>query len=212
MGNVAFQLHTDDIGITQTIALTAFDYTSRTAYSLGSEKREYNLKHNRGTHVGNEDVTCAHGDTGSSMCIVVHGKQAFGIAVLEQLIERGEDVVAICCAPTKEGKPKDPLVQFAKDKGLPPVYQPASWKTAEALEFMKSFEADVCMMAYVLLFVPEAVLNAPRFGTFQYHPLLLPQSLHDHICQILMFIHLGCCCHYPFFNLVVLPGPIRHSR
>ena len=39
---------------------------------------------------------------------------------------------------------------------------------------MKSFEADVCMMAYVLLFVPEAVINAPRLGSFQYHPSLLP--------------------------------------
>ena len=39
---------------------------------------------------------------------------------------------------------------------------------------MKSFEADVCMMAYVLLFVPEAVVNAPRLGSFQYHPSLLP--------------------------------------
>jgi methionyl-tRNA formyltransferase len=39
---------------------------------------------------------------------------------------------------------------------------------------MKSFNADVCMMAYVLLFVPQPVLDAPRLGTFQYHPSLLP--------------------------------------
>jgi methionyl-tRNA formyltransferase len=39
---------------------------------------------------------------------------------------------------------------------------------------MKSFDADVCMMAYVLLFVPQPVLDTPRFGTFQYHPSLLP--------------------------------------
>ena len=40
------------------------------------------------------------------MRIVVHGQQAFGKAVLERLLERGEDVVAVCCAPTKEGKPE----------------------------------------------------------------------------------------------------------
>lgn len=107
------------------------------------------------------------------MRIVVHGQQAFGKAVLEKLLERGEDVVAVCSAPTKEGRPEDPLVAFAKEKGLP-VHQPASWKTPEALELMKSFDADVCMMAYVLLFVPEAVRDAPRFGTFQYHPSLCP--------------------------------------
>lgn len=108
------------------------------------------------------------------MRIVVHGQQAFGKAVLERLLERGEDVVAVCCAPTKEGKPEDPLAELAREKGLP-LHQPASWKTPEALELMKSFDADVCLMAYVLLFVPEAVRDAPRYGTFQYHPSLLPE-------------------------------------
>lgn len=107
------------------------------------------------------------------MRIVVHGQQAFGKAVLERLLERGEDVVAVCCAPTKEGKPEDPLAELARETGLP-LHQPASWKTPEAVELMKSFDADVCMMAYVLLFVPQEVRDAPRFGTFQYHPSLCP--------------------------------------
>jgi methionyl-tRNA formyltransferase len=107
------------------------------------------------------------------MRIVVHGQQAFGKAVLERLLERGEDVVAVCCAPTKEGKPEDALAAYARERGLP-VHQPASWKTPEALELMKSFKADVCMMAYVLLFVPKEVRDAPTHGTFQYHPSLCP--------------------------------------
>jgi methionyl-tRNA formyltransferase len=107
------------------------------------------------------------------MRIVVHGQQAFGKAVLERLLERGEDVVAVCCAPTAEGKPDDPLAALAREKGLP-LHQPASWKTPEALGLMRSFDADICMMAYVLLFVPAAVRDAPRLGTFQYHPSLLP--------------------------------------
>ena len=107
------------------------------------------------------------------MRIVVHGQQAFGKAVLERLLERDEDVVAVCCAPTKEGRPEDPLALFARENGLP-VHQPVSWKTDEAVELMKSFDADVCLMAYVLLFVPKAVRDAPRFGTFQFHPSLCP--------------------------------------
>lgn len=107
------------------------------------------------------------------MRIVVHGQQAFGRAVLERLLERNENIVAVCTAPDKEGRPFDPLKELALEKGLP-VHQPASWKTPEALELMNSFEADVCIMAYVLLFVPEAVVNAPRLGSFQYHPSLLP--------------------------------------
>jgi formate--tetrahydrofolate ligase len=107
------------------------------------------------------------------MRIVVHGQDAFGKAVLEKLFARGENVIAVCCAPNKEGKPEDPLALLAKEKGIP-LHQPKSWKTPEALELMKSFNADVCMMAYVLLFVPQPVLDAPKHGTFQYHPSMLP--------------------------------------
>ena len=107
------------------------------------------------------------------MRIVVHGQKAFGKALLERLIERGENIVAVCSAPTTPGEPEDPLVLLAQDKKLP-LYQPKSWKTKESLELMQSFDADLCMMAYVLLFVPQAVLNTPNIGTFQYHPSLLP--------------------------------------
>jgi methionyl-tRNA formyltransferase len=107
------------------------------------------------------------------MRIVVHGQDAFGKAVLEKLLARGEDIVAVCCAPDKAGKPEDPLKAFAREKGLA-VHQPKSWKTPEALDLMKSFNADVCIMAYVLLFIPQPVLDAPKYGTFQYHPSLLP--------------------------------------
>ena len=58
------------------------------------------------------------------MRIVVHGQQAFGRAVLERLLERGENVVAVCTAPDKEGRPADPLKELALEKGLP-VHQPA---------------------------------------------------------------------------------------
>lgn len=107
------------------------------------------------------------------MRILVHGQQAFGKTVLERLLERGDNVVGVFTAPDKEGRPVDPLKELALEHNLP-VHQPASWKNAEALDLVKSFDADVCMMAYVLLFVPEAVLNAPRLGSFQYHPSLLP--------------------------------------
>ena len=50
------------------------------------------------------------------MRIVLHGQQAFGQAVLEKLLERGEDIVAVCCAPTKEGRPEDVLATYAREK------------------------------------------------------------------------------------------------
>lgn len=107
------------------------------------------------------------------MRIVVHGQQAFGKAVLEKLLARGDNVVAVFCAPEKEGRPRDPLAELAEEKGLP-LQQPKSWKTQEAYDLMAGFEPDICMMAYVTLFVPQDVLDAPTHGTFQYHPSLLP--------------------------------------
>ena len=107
------------------------------------------------------------------MRIVVHGQQAFGKAVLERLLERREKVVAVFCAPDRAGRPTDPLKEVALGRGLP-VHQPTSWKTDDALELMRSFAPDLCVMAYVTLLVPQPVLDAPKLGTFQYHPSLLP--------------------------------------
>jgi methionyl-tRNA formyltransferase len=108
------------------------------------------------------------------MRIVVHGQQAFGKAVLERLLERNEDVVGVFCAPDRENRPTDPLKELALERGLP-VHQPRSWKTDEALELMRSFDPDLCVMAYVTLLVPQQVLDAPKLGTIQYHPSLLPR-------------------------------------
>ena len=108
------------------------------------------------------------------MRIVVNGQQAFGKAVLDALIERGEEVVAVYCAPDREGRPLDPLKQAAVAAGLP-VHQPASFKDPAVLPGFQALGAELCVMAYVVLMVPESVLNAPTHGTIQYHPSLLPR-------------------------------------
>lgn len=108
------------------------------------------------------------------MRIIVHGQQAFGQKVLEALLERGEDVVAVYTAPDKEGRPTDPLKQAAEEKGLP-VHQPSSYRKQEVWDTFAALKPDLCVMAYVTLFVPEEVLNIPTKGTIQYHPSLLPR-------------------------------------
>jgi len=108
------------------------------------------------------------------MRLIVHGQQAYGQSVLEAILEKGVDeVVAVYCAPDKEGRPLDPIKEFALEHGLP-VHQPASYKNPEVWEQMGSHGADLCVMAYVLLFVPEEALNVTRYGSIQYHPSLLP--------------------------------------
>ena len=108
------------------------------------------------------------------MRLIVHGQQAYGKSVLESILDKGVDeVVAVYCAPDKEGRPLDPIKEFAQEKGLP-IYQPESYKNPAVWEQMASHEADLCVMAYVLLFVPEEALNVPKYGSIQYHPSLLP--------------------------------------
>ena len=107
------------------------------------------------------------------MKLIVHGQQAFGKSVLEALLERGDEVLGVYCEPDREGRPADPIKTFAEEKGVP-VFQPASYRKAETHEQMASLGADLCVMAYVTLFVPEEALNIPTHGSIQYHPSLLP--------------------------------------
>ena len=107
------------------------------------------------------------------MRIIVNGQQAFGRSVLEALLERGEEVVGVYTAPDREGRPPDPLKACAVERGIP-VFQPKSFRRPEVWEEMRGLAPDLGVMAYVTLFVPEEALNAPKLGTIQYHPSLLP--------------------------------------
>jgi methionyl-tRNA formyltransferase len=108
------------------------------------------------------------------MRIVVHGQQAFGKAVLEALLKRGENVVAVYAAPEKAGQKADPLKEAALAAKLP-VHQPASYRKPEVWAEFKALKPDLQVMAFVTLFVPEDFLNIPTKGSIQYHPSLLPK-------------------------------------
>jgi methionyl-tRNA formyltransferase len=108
------------------------------------------------------------------MRIVVNGQQAFGAAVLEALLERGEDVVAVYCAPDEPGGRPDPLAEAAHEAGIL-LRQPESFETKEAAAELAALRPALMVMAFVTLFVPEAVLNVPTRGSIQYHPSLLPR-------------------------------------
>ena len=107
------------------------------------------------------------------MRIILMGQQAFGKATLEAYLDRGEDVVAVYCAPDKEGKPVDPVKEFALEKDLP-VYQPDNFKDQAVLDEMRALKADVCVMSFVIIFVPEEARDIPTHGSICFHPSLLP--------------------------------------
>src|SRR5215471_2888791 len=109
------------------------------------------------------------------MRIVFHAQQAFGKSVLEALLKRGENVVAVYVAPEKPGQKADPLKEAALAAKLP-VLQPASYKKPEVWEEFRALKPDLQVMAFVTLFVPEDFLNIPTHGSIQYHPSLLPKG------------------------------------
>jgi len=107
------------------------------------------------------------------MRIVVNGQQAFGKAVLDALVARSEDVVAVYCAPDARPDRPDPLKAAAGERGLP-VFQPKSFRDPAVHEEFAALKPDLCVMAYVTKIVPSSFLDLPVLGTIQYHPSLLP--------------------------------------
>ena len=108
------------------------------------------------------------------MRIIVNGQQAFGKSCLEAMLKRGDVVVAVYCAPDKEGKPVDPIKECALEKGLK-LIQPPNYTDAEVLDEMRALNANLMVMAFMIIFVPEEARDIPTNGSICFHPSLLPK-------------------------------------
>ena len=107
------------------------------------------------------------------MRLIVMGQQAFGKSALETILGAGKDeVVAVYCAPDK-GERRDPIKEFALENGLT-VMQPDNFEDKAVLDEMRTFGADLCVMAYVIIFVPAEARDIPTHGSICFHPSLLP--------------------------------------
>jgi methionyl-tRNA formyltransferase len=120
---------------------------------------------------------CARVDSGQiqggDMRIVIVGQQAFGKAVLEAFIARGDEIAGVFAAPERPGARPDPLVAAAEEKKLP-VHRFPKYSDPEAQNTLRELNADIGVMAYVLLFAPPEFCAIPKHGMIQFHPSLLP--------------------------------------
>ncbi|HEY1794774.1 MAG TPA: methionyl-tRNA formyltransferase [Stellaceae bacterium] len=107
------------------------------------------------------------------MRVVIVGQQAFGKSVMEAFLARGDEVAGVFAAPERPGARPDPLVQAAEEKKLP-LYRFPKYSDPEAQETLKGLNADIGVMAYVLLFAPPEFCAIPKHGMIQFHPSLLP--------------------------------------
>src|SRR5579872_4445696 len=107
------------------------------------------------------------------MRIALIGQAAFAEKVLHELHARGEEVVHVYAPPDSGGRP-DPLKTKALELGLP-LSEPASFKGEEIYRQFQALHADLAILAFVTLIVPERVLYTPRLKSICFHPSLLPR-------------------------------------
>ena len=108
------------------------------------------------------------------MRIILIGQAAFAERALETLVSHGEEIVCVFAPPDPPSGRPDPLKAKAVELGLP-LSQPASFRGDAAFEHFKSLNADLAIMAFVTIIVPERILYAPRFKSICFHPSLLPR-------------------------------------
>ncbi len=113
------------------------------------------------------------------MKIVFMGTPDFAVSILRALISSSHEVTAVV---TQEDKPKGrgkalsetSVKKCAKAVGIP-VFQPTKIKTAEAVETLRGFEADIFVVAAFGQILSKEILEMPRFGCINVHASLLPK-------------------------------------
>jgi methionyl-tRNA formyltransferase len=106
--------------------------------------------------------------------IALIGQAAFAEKALDALRAHGDEIVHVFAPPDPAGGRPDPLTAKARELKLP-LSQPASFKTDAAFEQFMELDADLAVLAFVTLIVPERVLYAPRYQSICFHPSLLPR-------------------------------------
>jgi methionyl-tRNA formyltransferase len=109
-----------------------------------------------------------------SLRIALLGQAAFAEKALEALVNHGEEIVHVFAPPDPPSGRPDPLKAKAVEKGLP-LSQPKSFRKDPAFEHFKSLNADLAILAFVTIIVPERILYQPRFKSICFHPSLLPR-------------------------------------
>jgi methionyl-tRNA formyltransferase len=106
--------------------------------------------------------------------IALLGQALFAQKALEALVAHGEEIVHVFAPPDPPSGKPDPLKAKALELGLP-LSQPRSFKGEAAYEHFKALDADLAVMAFVTIIVPERILYAPKHKSICFHPSLLPR-------------------------------------
>ncbi|WP_430446481.1 methionyl-tRNA formyltransferase [Sphingorhabdus contaminans] len=113
------------------------------------------------------------------MRLAFMGTPEFAVPSLDALVAAGHEIVAVYTQPPRpanRGKKLTPsAVQTrAEELGLP-VRSPLSLRNAEAQAEFAELDLDAAIVAAYGLILPQAILDAPKFGCLNVHGSLLPR-------------------------------------
>jgi methionyl-tRNA formyltransferase len=112
------------------------------------------------------------------MRVVFMGTPEFSVPALKALAAEHEIVAVYSQPPRPAGRGQQlrpsPVQATAEALGIA-VRHPVSLKSAEAQAEFAALEADVAVVVAYGLLLPQAVLDAPKFGCLNIHASLLPR-------------------------------------
>ena len=113
------------------------------------------------------------------MDIVFMGTPDFAVGALEAIIEAGHRVTVVVTQPDKpRGRGKEvqmtPVKVCARAHDIP-VFQPVKIKAPEAVEMLRTYKADIFVVAAFGQILSEEILNIPKYGCVCIHASLLPK-------------------------------------
>ncbi len=109
--------------------------------------------------------------------IVFMGTPDFAVGILDEILNKGYEVVGVITAadkPAGRGQKlsESAIKKYALEKGLP-ILQPTNLKSEDFLKQLKELNANLqVVVAFRML--PKVVWDMPKFGTFNLHASLLP--------------------------------------
>ncbi|MBE5852304.1 MAG: methionyl-tRNA formyltransferase [Lachnospiraceae bacterium] len=113
------------------------------------------------------------------MKVVFMGTPDFSVGALEALVKAGHEVTAVVTQPDRQkGRSLEMSFSPVKECALRyelPVFQPEKIKTAEAVEVLRGYEADIFVVAAFGQILSKEILEMPKYGCINIHASLLPK-------------------------------------
>jgi methionyl-tRNA formyltransferase len=111
--------------------------------------------------------------------LIFMGTPDFAVPTLLELVAHGHEIAAVYTRAPKTGGrgmklQVTPVEQEARRLGIA-VLTPATLRTPEALEEFRAHNADAAVVVAYGMILPQAILDAPKFGCFNLHASLLPR-------------------------------------